>query len=340
MEAEIQEVMTEISGKVSEQPVIVEYGSDTVNLSDEVFDVNRSHSNMYVEYTVDGETELAAFSTKDVGEHEIVYSYKISDKYDQKIRESDTVVYEVKDTQAPVVELKEEAVETYVGELYDVSNLVENVYDVIDGDLPNIDELAETVSESDQDSLKSNTRGYYEIVTDYNEDSPVGEYEVTVKAVDCNGLTSEAKATVKVVEKPVKIVVASGTPAQVTPSYTSYDPSRIYVGNYTAVIYFTAEDQAAVDAPDSAICYTQHGMTVVADHAYQGFSAILSNNTAVLLGQRIHKVSTHYGTVSEDRKDSYYDDGGSFLTNYDGPIVMYTCIEGENRQAVTYWDYD
>lgn len=308
------EVIDEIVG--SGETVTVEYGADTVDLWTDVFAEKKAHPNMYIDYTVDGETELAAFSTKAVGEHVIVYTFKSEDDYGQAVSDTRTVVYVVEDTQAPVITLADTEVTVYEGDDYDVNELIESVTDVVDGDLePTIE-------------------------TDYTKDSPAGEYEVKITATDCNGLTSVAAATVKVIEKPVKIVEASTTPVQSTPSYASYDASRIYVGNYTAIIYFTAEDQAQVDAPDSAICYTQGGKTVVADHAYQGFNAILSNNTGMLLGQRIHKVSTHNGTVADDRKDVYFDDGGSFLANYDGPIVMYTCIEGENRVAVTYWDYD
>ena len=314
MIAEMNEITAEIAD--AEDAVTVEYGANTIDLWSAVFKAKQEHPDFYIDYTVDGETELAAFSTKTVGEHVIAYTVSAEDAYSQSVSNEWTVVYTVADTQAPVITLAQEEVTVYEGDSFDVSSLVESATDMIDGEL----EPA--------------------ITTDYTEKSPAGDYEVQISAIDCNGLTSEVTATIHVVAKPQKKVVEASTATSAASTQSYYDPSRIYIGSYTAVVYFSAEDQATTDAPDAAICYEQHGRTVVADHAYQGFNAIISNTSGVLHGSGIHRVSIHYGTASDDRTDIYYDDGGSLLANNDAPIVMYTCAGGTGRYAVTYWDYD
>ena len=296
--------------------ITVEYGAKTIDLWSSVLEAKQEHQSVRVDYIVDGETELGTFNTKDVGEHEVVYMFSVEDDYGQSVNDERRVTYVVEDTQAPIITLADEEVTIYEGDSFDVASLVESAADVVDGELEPV------------------------ITTDYTEKSPAGDYEVQISATDCNGLTSEVTATIHAVAKPQKKVVEASiaTPAASSQSY--YDPSRIYIGSYTAVVYFSAEDQATTDAPDAAICYEQHGRTVVADHAYQGFSAIISNTSGVLLGSGIHRVSIHYGTANDDRTDIYYDDGGSLLANNDAPIVMYTCAGGTGRYAVTYWDYD
>lgn len=331
----------EIASKIgtSSETVTVEYGADGVDLWSAVLAAKQEHPEFSIDYTVDDETELATFSTMEVGEHVIVYQFSASDSYGQSVKGEKTVVYVVQDTQAPVITLSDTEATVYEGENYDVSSLVESVADLVDGELAEASLESQASDETMGTSLRASNAGYYTIATDYSKDSSVGEYEVKVRAVDCNGLESEATATIKVVAKPqTKVVDASAAAPASAQSY--YDPSRIYVGNYTAVVYFTAEDQAQTDAPDSAICYEQHGRTVVADHAYQGFNAIISNTSGVLLGSKIHRVSLHYGTINDDRTDIYYDDGGTFLGNNDAQIVMFTCAGGTGRYAVTYWDYD
>lgn len=314
MVAEMNEITAEIAD--AEAAVTVEYGADTIDLWSAVFKAKQEHPSVRVDYIVDGETELGTFSTKDVGEHEVVYMFSAEDDFGQTVNGEKHVTYIVEDTQAPVITLAQEEVTVYEGDSFDVSSLVESATDMIDG------ELEPTIT------------------TDYTEESPVGDYEVKISATDCNGLTSEATATIHVVAKPQKKVVEASTATSAASTQSYYDTSRIYIGSYTAVVYFSAEDQATTDAPDAAICYEQHGRTVVADHAYQGFNAIISNTSGVLLGSGIHRVSIHYGTASDDRTDIYYDDGGSLLANNDAPIVMYTCAGGTGRYAVTYWDYD
>ena len=314
MIAEINEITAEITDV--KDAVTVEYGANTINLWSAVLKAKQEHPDFHIDYTVDGETELAAFSTKTVGEHVITYTVSAEDAYGQSVSNEWAVVYTVEDTQVPVITLAQEKVTVYEGGSFDVASLVESAYDAVDG------ELEPTIT------------------TDYTEESPTGDYEVQISATDCNGLTSEATATIHVVAKPQKKLVEASAATSVASTQSYYDPSRIYIGSYTAVVYFSAEDQATTDAPDAAICYEQHGRTVVADHAYQGFNAIISNTSGVLHGSGIHRVSIHYGTASDDRTDIYYDDGGSLLANNDAPIVMYTCAGGTGRYAVTYWDYD
>lgn len=77
MLAEMNGITAEIAD--AEDAVIVEYGADTIDLWSAVFKAKQEHPDFYIDYTVDGETELAAFSTKDVGEHVIAYTVSAED---------------------------------------------------------------------------------------------------------------------------------------------------------------------------------------------------------------------------------------------------------------------
>lgn len=331
--AELIEIADEI---IKEDEIAIEYGSSTIDLEDEVSKAKTSHPDVEITYTVNGESDIATLGTYEAHDYNLIYSFCVKDKYNQEISYEKPVTYKVEDTQAPVITLKETEVTVYQGSEYDVSDIVESVLDLVDGDLEKIQANTQASEDYAETSLKSHGNGYYFIETEYNSDSPVGEYEVKVVATDRNGLVSKASAIIEVIEKPVTSVVA--TTNTVERSY--YDPSRIYIGSYTAVLYNAPENQAITDAADSAIYYQQHGRTVVADHAYQGFTAMLYNDTGVMFGSKIHKASTHYGTINETETDIYYDDGGSFLGNDDASIVMFTCIDGQGRRVVTYWDYD
>lgn len=341
--------MTEISELLAGTGMTFEYGSGTYDVSDVVQSIRDSHPDFEI---VSSSSEIC---TDEVGKYEIEYNLSSSDKYGQRVTASETVMNYVEDTQAPTITLSQEEVSVYADQEYDVSNLVEIVLDPVDGELElrqenDSDDISNSESELEtMNAGDDSSSGYYKIETEYEKGAETGEYEVTVVATDKNGLVSQDSALIKVITRPVAksafvSTVSSNTVSGVASSettITNYDTNRIYIGNYTAILYYGAENQLATDAVDSAIYYSQNGLTIVADHASQGFGAMLSYSNGVFLGQKIHKVSTHYGTVSDDEKDIYYDDGGSFLSNYDAPIVMYTCIgNGWMRRAVTYWDYD
>lgn len=327
---DMTEEMTEVTKDLSKtkNEIRVEYGLEALDFDSKVAKVHEKHPTFAFTYTVDGK-EQSTFSTYEVGTHVVDYSFYKEDKYEQSVSGDKQVTYVVEDTQAPVISLAETEVTVYEGSEYDLSKLVESVSDVVDGELEMIDESTD---------LSEHTGGYYKIETDYSKGSSVGEYEAKIIAVDCNGLVSEEVATIKVIARPKKEVAQANTTYANSQSYS--DPSRIYIGSYTAVLYYAPENQVLVDAADSAIYYSQHGRTVVADHAYQGFTAMLYNDTGMFLGSSIHKVSTHYGTINATETDIYYDDGGSFLGNNDASIVMFTCVSGEGRRVVTYWEYD
>ena len=100
-------------------------------------------------------------------------------------------VYEVEvvDTKLPVISLNKDTIYVYVNNNYDIKANVKFVVDEVDGDLKYVTEVPEE------------NIGYYTISTNYNKNK-VGTYNVDINAVDKNGNTSNAKYTIKVINRP------------------------------------------------------------------------------------------------------------------------------------------
>lgn len=125
-------------------------------------------------------------STKDkvdpmkVGKQKL--TYVVSDK-DNNVNRDYTVTVNVKDTQAPVIQLKQETVVLMEGEDFDPSMDIVSVSDPVDGDLAVSDTL---------------NNGTYTIESDVDNNT-AGSYTVTVHAKDKNGNQSDASYTVTVI---------------------------------------------------------------------------------------------------------------------------------------------
>ena len=103
-----------------------------------------------------------------------------------------SVKIKVKDTNAPVINFKENEVSITEGDSYDVRNNLENISDVVDGNIP--------FSEGEVPGT-----AYY--LTSSNLDSSkAGDYSATIKAVDSNGNVTEQTYTIHVNPKPDPIL--------------------------------------------------------------------------------------------------------------------------------------
>lgn len=139
-----------------------------------------------------------AVDTSKVGTQKLTFEVK-KDNVIKKF----SVLLKIKDTNVPVIELKEKEVNIYAGDAYDLNSNIQSVSDVVDGAIP--------YSENDVSDSSYYTINYSEF--DYNK---VGDYTIYIKAYDANGNISEDSFLVHVKEKPAPRIVAALAPQQVT----------------------------------------------------------------------------------------------------------------------------
>ena len=114
---------------------------------------------------------------------------------------------------------------------------------------------------------------------------------------------------------------------------------RLYVSNYNVALYdfnvnttSTSDLQTLVDNRDSAAYYKNFGKLVIADHYYQGFSALVNLNEGDTSYIKFEDGSTiRYRLIKKSRgvntgPDLTDNEGNSFF-NMDSDIIMYTCYE-------------
>lgn len=169
------------------QDTVIEYGED-VNTVDWIRKASTNATGVT--------TEL---DTKTLGDVEAEFHACIDDRCTNVIQ---TIT--IKDTKAPEIKLKEKEVELELAEEFDVASIIESVKDPIDGDI----KFSEQQVEKD---------GYY-FVSDVDTTN-VGEYKVTIIAIDKNGNKAEKECKVivnvkKIEEKPKE---TTPTPEQNTP---------------------------------------------------------------------------------------------------------------------------
>ena len=113
--------------------------------------------------------------TSTLGSQQLVFTLsQTEERYGKKVERPYEVSVNVIDTQAPIIELKNDPVYIYVNDRYDPKENINRIYDEIDGEIRT-----------------------YEIDTDLDT-SAKGSYEVKVIATDKNGLKSQTSFTVNV----------------------------------------------------------------------------------------------------------------------------------------------
>lgn len=165
--------LTACSGSLEVTPaekLTVEYGEKLDN--SKLFDAKKSDENVSVS-KVDG------FDAKKLGDQELTVTFTDGDK-----EKEEKITVTVKDTKAPVVELKKDMVTIDAGDKLNLQDNIKSVKDVVDGDLKYSDEKVEK-------------NGYYIEKGKFNE-KKAGTYEIKIVAVDKNGNKTEKKFTVKV----------------------------------------------------------------------------------------------------------------------------------------------
>jgi lipoprotein-anchoring transpeptidase ErfK/SrfK len=164
-----QSALDALSMQIDTQMTTAEYGSvyDTSKL---VLDHTGS---IAAEGTVD---------TKKIGEQTITYQLQDTDAYGKEVDKEFSYTVKVQDTQVPVIALNEDSLTLTQGDAFDPLSNIASVKDPVDGDIPKADEL------------KENT---YTVSSDVDTDT-AGEYTVSVKAKDQNGLEADGSYAVTV----------------------------------------------------------------------------------------------------------------------------------------------
>lgn len=371
LQADVEQNVRDTAKLLDPHTTVLEYG-DTNNDIFNIVNAygHNTHLTMNVEEkTAHDDIALPTYEVVDnvdtytCGEHLIAYKVSETDFYGQTVQKIYPTVYKVEDTQAPVIKLNDTGETTiYSDQTYDVDNLVKSVKDPIDGDLKEYDS---------KDKYKKAKDGYY-VESDYQSGS-VGTYTVTIRAKDKNGNTSKETFTINAIARPVKKVEQSSSSSSSyssssyssnsysSNSYSSYDSGSsssaaassstpyyqepasygsyvgdISVGGHWARCYTgwgSGSPQAITDGVGTAYVFYASGKTVIADHNYQGFSAIEYSSTANFAGRGLNKVSAYLGTNTG--YDIILEDGRSFYDVYDGDIVMYTCHG--SQVYVSFW---
>lgn len=123
------------------------------------------------------------------------------------------IVVSVVDSVAPTIALKNETMTVTQGDEFNLTDNIESVRDLIDGNL---------------DYKENAEKGNYSI--SYSDDiSTVGSHEITISAVDRSGNVTTQKFTLEVVEPEPE-------PVYVPPVYANVDPS-VYGNDVSSIAY-------------------------------------------------------------------------------------------------------
>ena len=92
---------------------------------------------------------------------------KKEERYKIDVKRNFEIIVDVEDTNEPIIDIQEDTVYIYKGNNYDPKDNIIRVYDIVDGDIKD-----------------------YDVETNLNTDES-GQYEVSIKAKDKNGLMSQ-----------------------------------------------------------------------------------------------------------------------------------------------------
>lgn len=252
--------------------------------------------------------------TYQLGHQTLHYSVsKKEERYKTDIKRDFEIIIDVEDTNEPIIEIQEDTIYIYKGNDYDPQNNIVRVYDVVDGDIED-----------------------YGIETNLNTDES-GEYEVSIKAKDKNGLMSQ---------KTYKIIVRN----KIVSSSEGY--SIIY--NSLASNY--GYNKAAACGILANIRYESNFVSDIGDYYYglcqwggsrkDNLYSFCQNNgldAASIEGQLAyldHELSNSYPSVKsyllniENSSSGAYNAADYFCRNFEGAAST----EGRGDLAVSYFE--
>ncbi|MDQ0361494.1 C40 family peptidase [Breznakia pachnodae] len=152
---------------------------------------------------IDGKIkEYPILNTMEIGKHTLIF---VVEKDGQKKKFNKTI--EIIDTKKPKIKMKEENPTIDIDNQYDVLSNIESVSDPVDGAIEYIskEELEKTnVKSKDRDATVSVDKVNYYTIDGAVDTNTVGDYELTVVAVDSNRNSTELKFKVTVREKEIE----------------------------------------------------------------------------------------------------------------------------------------
>lgn len=184
-----------------------------------------------------------------------------------------------------------------------------------------------------------------------------GKYSITIIAKDKSGNITEKVSTLQIntVKKVSTKNVNSSNNTNSTQSFLDKvktdnkklgDSGRLYLSKSYSVALYYGPYQDIVDRTDSAAIWEhKYSITVIADHAYQGFSyikgvkvgdiAYIKTKDKIIKYKAVEKtIGTNTGPdlITKDGRSIYSDDAKYSL-------VMYTCNSPNNSKDITlvFW---
>ena len=157
----------------------VEYGTKDVDTKSFVEKVENGN---LVDYTKE-------LDTSKVGTQTLTYEVSKED-----VTKDFLINVEVKDTKKPIIKIKKDTILLYKGNGYTLTDNIESVTDEIDGNIGYLQAAPEV-----------NENGYYLVSSDFNQNA-TGTYTVNIKAVDKNNNEENASYTIKVINRPQRVV--------------------------------------------------------------------------------------------------------------------------------------
>ena len=165
--AERERILTSMAMTFQEESVI-EYGSET------------SAEDLIVHMKGGVIEEYPQLDTKKIGKQTLRFLMK-----QDEVEKTFEYTVEVKDSEPPIILIKEDTIELRVNDSFDPSSNITSVSDPVDGDLQRQEEGEEP------------EKGHYLIVSDVDT-SKAGTYTVRILAADANGNSAQQEYTVEV----------------------------------------------------------------------------------------------------------------------------------------------
>ena len=165
--AERERILTSMAMTFQEESVI-EYGSET------------SAEDLIVHMKGGVIEEYPQLDTKKIGKQTLRFLMK-----QDEVEKTFEYTVEVKDSEPPIILIKEDIIELRVNDSFDPSSNITSVSDPVDGDLQRQEEGEEP------------EKGHYLIVSDVDT-SKAGTYTVRILAADANGNSAQQEYTVEV----------------------------------------------------------------------------------------------------------------------------------------------
>lgn len=162
------------------------FDKNTIEYGDENIDFNSliKNENIIIK-------NVSGLNTKKLGKQNITFDYtKLNSKGEESgIILSSKYSFNIKDTQAPKINLKEKEIKINQGDAFDPKSNIVNITDPVDGNIN--DCTMETQSENGD-------------AVNFNTNIP-GKFNILVKSKDKNGNNAKEKFTVEIIEKQPEI---------------------------------------------------------------------------------------------------------------------------------------